>query len=656
MSKVVAYRVVKRKPGAANSATAPTKAAISSTTSKVANPSIAHETSSKRVSEVVTTNGKHVPACDLDPSKEEQMQIDDRSAKRGKGREGNSQSNADLPRSRRIYLTWQRMPGERFMHKARPRGTRTPNGLMWGHTLGDFFWVNRFAPEKSGEPPLAAVRTVWSRSMLKEWGEGYDETAFEGPEPPPRRRRPWPVLRVPKRRMERDRSTPLLGVIDEGCDNKDGRVKFYKIRPDILEESDEEDALRGCNEDEDEEPMMVPVDPNNPAHGFPYSELWAPHIRDAFTIRDALLTIDPQFMIKRSGVADLSREQQKAGAVVAAVIEDKRPEDDVYAAMERNVVKLEFEDEEAQGPLPEPFIPKSLPHESFFEPSVVAQLPKLEEFIPEQYFPDELRVFRKGKDAVTFKRILPQFKRDATPDALSPRVGQLWMSDSMVGFGSHSKVIRAPLALPPPLTAYGPHHKVTVAAKTARGLASARNHLRNEAHIFAGFPRHLQEEWCGYNHVPPIKHPVPVGAVVPKFFGYYVPVDSDGQAVDRLYYNYDVRVSGLSPILLMEECGTPIEPENFSLDDRSECYSLILRLHIEDILHNSLYTRNILWQPGPLTKPPEQRSRRTPSFRIIDFGRSENIEGEDMLRSKRFSFITERGSAQKQLLIEEFDY
>ncbi|PCH36542.1 hypothetical protein WOLCODRAFT_166985 [Wolfiporia cocos MD-104 SS10] len=77
-----------------------------------------------------------------------------------------------------------------------------------------------------------------------------------------------------------------------------------------------------------------------------------------------IMTINPQFMIKRSGVTDLSREQQKAGAVVAAVIEDKCPEDD--------------------GPLPKPFIPKSLPHESFFEPSVVAQLQKLEEFIPEQ--------------------------------------------------------------------------------------------------------------------------------------------------------------------------------------------------------------------------------------------------------------------------------
>ncbi len=31
-------------------------------------------------------------------------------------------------------------------------------------------------------------------------------------------------------------------------------------------------------------------------------------------------------------------------------------------------------------------------------------------------------------------------------------------------------------------------------------------------------------------------------------------------------------------------------------------------------------------QPGPLTRPPNERSLVTPSFRIIDFGRSERYE------------------------------
>lgn len=47
----------------------------------------------------------------------------------------------------------------------------------------------------------------------------------------------------------------------------------------------------------------------------------------------------------------------------------------------------------------------------------------------------------------------------------------------------------------------------------------------------------------------------------------------------------------------------------------------MLRLHHADFVQNSLYTRNILRQPGPLTVRPSERSLKTPSFRIIDFGR-----------------------------------
>lgn len=55
---------------------------------------------------------------------------------------------------------------------------------------------------------------------------------------------------------------------------------------------------------------------------------------------------------------------------------------------------------------------------------------------------------------------------------------------------------------------------------------------------------------------------------------------------------------------------------------RSECYSLLLRLHAAGFVQNSFYTRNILVQPGPLTVPPAERDARSPSFRIIDFGRA----------------------------------
>jgi hypothetical protein len=52
--------------------------------------------------------------------------------------------------------------------------------------------------------------------------------------------------------------------------------------------------------------------------------------------------------------------------------------------------------------------------------------------------------------------------------------------------------------------------------------------------------------------------------------------------------------------------------------------------------------RNILRQPGPLTFAPSERSDKTPSFRIIDFGRGEhlplNLEAaneENMSRRRR---------------------
>ena len=76
------------------------------------------------------------------------------------------------------------------------------------------------------------------------------------------------------------------------------------------------------------------------------------------------------------------------------------------------------------------------------------------------------------------------------------------------------------------------------------------------------FPEHLTQDWCGYNLVHPIKYPVPVGPVVPKFYGYYVPKGHEETDEDAP-----------SPILLMEECGDPVKPHKFNADAR---YALLL--------------------------------------------------------------------------------
>lgn len=274
------------------------------------------------------------------------------------------------------------------------------------------------------------------------------------------------------------------------------------------------------------------------------------------------------------------------------------------------------------------------------------ELPKLEEFIPEEYFPDFLLVHdpdqltpgvserssgdpsQKSDDPVVqYKRLWPAFDSDVPPkapsgkkagpetnDGLESRTAHLYLSaQCRMGVGHHSLVYRAALTLPPPLAANSPTGQVTVAAKVAMPGSSARAMLHTEADIYNKFPKHLMEDWSGFNLVAPHKWPVPADAIVPKFYGYYVPVKSRQTLSQR----------SLSPILLVEECGVPIDPRKLSIDERSQCYTHMLRLHYADFIQNSGYVRNIMVQPGPLHRPPSERSIKTPSFRIIDFGRGE---------------------------------
>ena len=56
---------------------------------------------------------------------------------------------------------------------------------------------------------------------------------------------------------------------------------------------------------------------------------------------------------------------------------------------------------------------------------------------------------------------------------------------------------------------------------------------------------------------------------------------------------------------------------------RTQLHAMFVNLHEAGFLQGSVHPRNILVQPGPLTLPPSERSRESPSFRIIDFGRAE---------------------------------
>ncbi|KAG1727069.1 uncharacterized protein EDB91DRAFT_1061351, partial [Suillus paluster] len=138
-------------------------------------------------------------------------------------------------------------------------------------------------------------------------------------------------------------------------------------------------------------------------------------------------------------------------------------------------------------------------------------------------------------------------------------------------------------------------------------------HLDREAKNYQSFPDHFFQHWNGYNVMPPLHDPVPIGALCPQFYGYYTPDDpTDGTSLPDY----------LSPILLLENCGREIDPEELSLDDKQECASLVFRFHHAGWLHESFAARNIMWQQGKPTEWPISRPGSSKSFRLIDFGRS----------------------------------
>ncbi|EIM91731.1 uncharacterized protein STEHIDRAFT_41053, partial [Stereum hirsutum FP-91666 SS1] len=146
------------------------------------------------------------------------------------------------------------------------------------------------------------------------------------------------------------------------------------------------------------------------------------------------------------------------------------------------------------------------------------------------------------------------------------------------------------------------------------------DHLAHEAQNYQKFDDILFEHWTGYNVVPPLHDPTPVGAVVPQFYGYYEAVDEKGKKIKA-----DKRGRYLSPILLLEDCGKPIVVENLSIDDRQECAALLYRLHYAGWTHNSFYRRNILMQLGDISDWPITRMNKSKPdrrFRLIDFGRA----------------------------------
>ncbi|KAI0819896.1 hypothetical protein BC628DRAFT_1423422 [Trametes gibbosa] len=579
-------------------------------------------------------------------------------------------------RVRDIRLWWERNPDGPIITRALlPLGMRTREGFVWGHRLAHFFWLQRI--------PGVNAMTIWSRSMLREFGEGYAEHDWDEPLVEPRVLRPWPVLRLASTddddaddAADDDADAcasewgPPMGAIDGGCGCEHAEQVRYAIR------AQETYAPRECDAPGGGVAAELGVAPDEP--------------------QDA----DVQMLDASAPAGDARPEQVSASAVPAgepdqdvkgsaakaAEDEEKKDEDEDEDPSDEDDEdgSTSDEDEHRSDREAEPTKPAVPPTPATGLFSVEA-LPKLEEFIPEEFFPDVLMVhdpdnttnqrnFDKSQSRpIKYIRHRPEFERDDEGSS-EPCVAHLRLAESnRLGSGHHSYVYRAPLTLPSPLSAHSPTGQVTVAAKLAYSKCSAHNLLRNEARAYDAFPKHIQQEYCGYHIVPQSRFPVPVVPIVPKFYGYYLPTNDRGDVLDSHHSKCSearpCNVDWPSPILLMEECGSPVEPAKFTIDQRTECFSLIQRLHFLEIIQGSFYVRNIMIQPGPLTAPPAARSFDSPSFRIIDFGRGEDWEhwmatGAHRTRqggnSPRAAFVAELGDelhrARGELLIEDLGY
>ncbi|KAJ6472290.1 hypothetical protein C8R47DRAFT_987866 [Mycena vitilis] len=604
-------------------------------------------------------------------------------------------------RSRFVYRHWVRDPKGKLLEKPPPKGARPANDIIWGHSLNDFYWISRI--------PGINILTIWSRSMIKEYGENFlDEEHDEEPEP--RRLRPWPSLTLPDHLAAGTACMADASIVPEApaptASNGPAAASLDADAPKIGDSAEQEEKpsegmsymytapISGrCSR------LSATACAAEPA---PEAPVAAAHdaAADTMVVDPPKIDGDVKEMPKpktRAQLALLSKSRWGAATgkdADGAEVKDSQESCMFCTALIMPWILICF------------LVAVRATNAGPAAPPVFHNLPMLEEFIPEEYFPDILYVNDPDRATMNeyyysqrnasrpqsrepvprkYKRVWPRFARDTEPATAfntdtNLRIAHLNLSGApLLGVGNHSVVHRAALRLPRPLSARSPTGEVTVAAKAGFSGGEARQLLLNEGKFYDAFPKHLQEGWCGMNLVAPILHPVPVGAVVPKFYGYYVPEDetdavkSDEMEGLRRFKCGPIYKSWyqMSPLLLLEECGSPIVSSRFTADERSECYSLALRLHYAEFTQNSFYVRNILRQPGPLTVAPSARSDSTPSFRIIDFGRGEHwqrIEAEEAavqtdkkhLEQARKSYWELRDyevrKAHSELQIRDFDY
>ncbi|KAJ3552620.1 hypothetical protein NM688_g4057 [Phlebia brevispora] len=565
-----------------------------------------------------------------------------------------------------------------------PRGHRTPNSLIWARHLTEFYWINN-RPNDSrddagsdgadlatndsdvegdcGDNSVEETEDpqIWSISMLRELGEDAFRTHGENFSElsKPTVNTIWSILVKDPERVGKSRppdtatSTNGIDTTMESKETVSGEGLPDLSTGDALtrnlitdENPISNDPSVKCNEAQTQVPdgRLTAV----PENTGPYDDRNPPCDEEPVGGNSVSCVTSGVEHCCDPGKADAEASSEEGGIrssedpCAGNVTVSSSPPRDLSETPQNSAPLLyvsgvaETSSTPAEGfthypvPLEATAKPESSPEVEvppyygpipFDSPFSVENLPKLEEFIPDEYLPRILKVhdpssMTRGRyrncDATCDKifnyyRIYPPPRSDYPQNEQGSPIAEIHLHRSNIsGSGSHSWVFRAPLTLPEPLKARSRNGQVVVAAKLGNGTTRDKKHLLQEGGVYNGMPQHLMEDWDGFNIVPPL--------ALPEKHRVY-----DDEVLKDLY-STDF-CSSPSPILLMEECGTCIVADDFTLDQRSECYSLILRLNNAGITQGSFYPRNVLIQPGPLTAPPGDRSLKTPSFRIVDFGR-----------------------------------
>lgn len=184
---------------------------------------------------------------------------------------------------------------------------------------------------------------------------------------------------------------------------------------------------------------------------------------------------------------------------------------------------------------------------------------KLEEYIPQSELPDIL-VVEDPNACVALRGDRPSYDvryrlvESRKPNA-TPTTAFLRLTSNRLPSSKDCRIYQASIRLP------STSQELSLNAKVASGsnLTVSRSKLENEADMYKGFPRYMSEDFSGYHYIKETEYDgdgiLPVCAIVPKFYGYYVPESR----VDAML---------LSPILLSEDCGRPVDVPRLQPIDR----------------------------------------------------------------------------------------